>query len=115
MSAEFYDNATKNGGTINYEFLSLKRLYLSRSQLKQSSEVSALLSGFALVAMVEMDINSDKIPFQLLVLFTVITTLLVSVHMLALMISTCILPHIEVDAHTRSEKQSPFFKCNFKN
>lgn len=44
--------------------------------------------------MVEMDIP-DQVPFALLLFFIVITTMLVSVHMIALMISTCLLPHIE--------------------
>ena len=44
--------------------------------------------------MVEMDIPT-QVPFGLLLFFIVITTMLVSVHMIALMISTCILPHIE--------------------
>lgn len=67
---------------------------LARAKLKQSSQVSALLSGFALVAMVEMDVP-QQVPVPLLLLFIVATTLLVSVHMIALMISTCILPHVE--------------------
>ena len=51
--------------------------------------------------MVEMQINNtsgNRVPVGLLVTFTVCTTLLVSVHMLALMISTCILPHVEAVA-----------------
>jgi len=53
------------------------------------------------VAMVEMEVNTEgekKVPFPLLLTFIIVTTLLVSVHMLALMISTCILPHIEAIA-----------------
>lgn len=44
--------------------------------------------------MVEVNLSKD-IPEAMLVTFTVCTTLLVAVHMLALMISTCILPNID--------------------
>lgn len=44
--------------------------------------------------MVEIQIEPD-VPNWLLIVFSINTTLLVSIHLLAVMISTCILPNIE--------------------
>ncbi len=55
--------------------------------------------------MVEISIDNDgksDIPEPLLVVFGICTTLLVTVHLIALMISTCILPNMEAVSNVHS-------------
>jgi calcium release-activated calcium channel protein 1 len=85
------------------------RYDLSRAQLKASSRTSALLAGFAMVALVELQYE-ETTPKPMLILLGVVTTLLVSVHLLALMMSTCLLPYIEASGCTQD---SPHIKLKF--
>ncbi|CAG7816210.1 unnamed protein product [Allacma fusca] len=83
------------------EYLAWRRLQLSRAKLSGITEMAALMAGFSVVATVELQINDDANP-MLLAAFTVTTALLVCTTMMAIMISTCILPHVEVVAEMQS-------------
>lgn len=77
--------------------------HLARAKLQTSSKTSALLAGFAMVSMVELHIEKSTTDPALLVVFAVCTSLVVAVHLVALLISTCILPHVDAVANSDSE------------
>ncbi|XP_026464562.1 calcium release-activated calcium channel protein 1-like [Ctenocephalides felis] len=123
-----------------------RQLHMCRAKLKATSTTSELLSGFAMIAMVELQVSKvrntpghsglikhravsrdqndlvlewmsglhqvndhSRAPQWLLVCFAVTTTILVSVHIFALMVSTYVLPHL--DLATKLSNESALTDC----
>ncbi|CAF3727256.1 unnamed protein product [Rotaria sordida] len=75
----------------------IHNLLYGRSKLATVSETSAILNEFAIVALIEFSIDSyPDIPFRdgVLTVYFILSCLLVSIHLLALLMSVCISPEI---------------------
>jgi len=93
----------------NPNYMSWKRLQLSKAKLKGVTQMAAMMAGFSVVATVELDLRAANNEY-LLTVFATTTALLVTSTMLSIMIATCILPHIEAIAKLNSDqmlKHSP--------
>ncbi|XP_074641168.1 calcium release-activated calcium channel protein 1-like [Tubulanus polymorphus] len=83
---------------------------VTRGKLKATSSTSGLLAGFAMVNMVELQIEKDT-PEGLLIAFSAVSTLLVCVHVFALLISTCLLPNLEISRwHAKNQSQENLYR-----
>lgn len=92
-SSLFLDVAVRDDSTV---------ILTPNSLLRPLSHNQSVLSGFAIVAMVELQLpegrNDDVGRYDndpVIVLFAVTSVLLVVVHLFALMVSTCVLPYLD--------------------
>lgn len=91
-------------------------LKLAKSKLQTSAKISSLMAGFAMVAMIEIQYNTDNTPMTLLVLFCIVTTVLIFSHLISLSISSSILPTLSTISETYVPEviyHSPHRKLNF--
>ena len=91
-------------------------LKLAKSKLQTSAKISSLMAGFAMVAMIEIQYNTDNTPVILLVLFCIVTTILIFSHLISLSIASSILPTLSTISDTYIPEiihHSPHRKLNF--
>jgi len=113
------------GKMTDHQSYNARMTLLARAKLKEVSRISALLAGFAMVAMVEVDINTQAgmsssgkdcqtagtclVPNYILILFAIVTTVLIAVYLFALMVATCILPNLQtIKANPSMEFLPPY-------
>ncbi|CAF1354302.1 unnamed protein product [Rotaria sordida] len=98
----------------------IQNLFYRKSKLESVSETSALLSGFAIVAIVELSLDSYKGHSSndgLIICYAIISCLLVGIHLLALLMSMCILPELksvirQSDFWINNENNKPLHSLN---
>ncbi|CAF0929868.1 unnamed protein product [Rotaria sordida] len=98
----------------------LHNLYYRKSKLESVNETSALLSGFAIVAIVEFSLDaytSSTTNDTFLICYAIVSCLLVGVHLLALLMSMCILPELksvirQSDVWINNENSIPLSSLN---
>lgn len=107
-------------GCAHKEDQRLHNLLYRKSKLESVNETSALLSGFAIVAIVELSLDSymeHKSSDGLIICYAIVSCLLVGIHLLALLMSMCILPELksvirQSDVWINDENTKPLSSLN---
>lgn len=76
----------------------IRNLQFQRMRLKTATRNSAFFAGFGTIAIVEITLNKEaenQMPIALWYYFAISTTLLSAFHLFAVLISSCLLPHID--------------------
>lgn len=99
MSIEVpYDEDQDSDLDLPFEW---RKFQFVRAKLKTSSRISGFFAAFGIVAVVEVSLKNEDdnpIPTSLLMFFGLSTVLLLVIHLTALVISSCILPQMDVVA-----------------
>ncbi|CAF0894770.1 unnamed protein product [Adineta steineri] len=113
-------NNSDSAGNVHKEDQRLNNLLYRKSKLESVNETSALLSGFAIVAIVELSLDSyieHKSSDVLIICYAIVSCLLVGIHLLALLMSMCILPELksvirQSDVWMNNENTKPLSSLN---
>lgn len=78
--------------------LEVRNLHFQRQRLKTATGNSAFFAGFGTIALVEITLNREpenQTPTALWYYFAISTTLISAFHLFAVLIASCLLPHID--------------------
>eukprot|EP00297_Palpitomonas_bilix_P017223 CAMPEP_0113876238 /NCGR_PEP_ID=MMETSP0780_2-20120614/5379_1 /TAXON_ID=652834 /ORGANISM="Palpitomonas bilix" /LENGTH=183 /DNA_ID=CAMNT_0000862301 /DNA_START=174 /DNA_END=721 /DNA_ORIENTATION=+ /assembly_acc=CAM_ASM_000599 len=90
----------------------LSTVSVGRARLKRTASVSALLSGFSMVAMVEVDIKQGT-DSTLVAVFAGVTATTIVLHLLALATSIFLLPVLDVISSHATSRISPSRRVSY--
>ena len=77
---------------------STDEMHIGKLKVALVANVSALIAGFVVVALVELSVP-DGVPDELTAVYSVLSVLLIVIHLFATMIAVCILPSLELMLH----------------
>jgi calcium release-activated calcium channel protein 1 len=77
---------------------STDEILIGKQKVALVANVSALIAGFTVVALVELSVP-DAVPDELTAVYSLLSTVLIVIHMFATLVSVCILPTLELMLH----------------
>ena len=77
---------------------STEEIMIAKQKATLVSNVSALITGFTIVALVELNVP-DEVPDVLTATYSLLSSALIVIHLFATLVAVCILPSIELMLH----------------